>query len=118
MRVWLAWGLGLLIGLCSFTVGPTPAQAAWLEVAQTATGDRQWVAPRSLQVHPQFRQIDAYWLNAATGQITRYTSQYNCTSQQFRDVRINLQPGNLTWQDLPADPLNTATWNYVCGRQG
>jgi hypothetical protein len=85
-----------------------------LEVAHTAAGDRQWVAPQSLQVYPQFRQIDAYWLNGATGQITRYTTQYDCTHRQFRDVRVNLQPGSLTWLDLPGDPLNTATLNYVC----
>lgn len=101
--------------LLGFSSGALTAQAAWLEVAHTPSGDRQWVAPNSLQIRPDLRQIDAYWLNATTGAITRYTTQYNCSSHQFRDVRVNLQPGDLTWQELPGDPLNTATRNYVCG---
>ncbi len=115
-KILLVAGLTLAWVLCS----ALPARATqWQQVAESAEGNiRQYVDTDSIQRSGRFVTIASYMeVFQATGtEVEKYTTEYDCERDRFRDLQLHWQPRKPDWRAIEADPLNEAARQFACSR--
>ncbi len=110
----------IVLAIALLTIPPAWAEN-WQLVATSANGqEQQYIAPDSIQSVSSppgaIAQVKTYWVNQTTQQITTAITQYQCDRQQYRDIELNGQSNDPSWQSIIADPLNQAVMDYTCSR--
>ncbi len=94
-----------------------PAYAeAWIMVAKSdATQEYQYVDIDSIKAIGSVVRLKTYWgfLNQPDS-ISYATTEYQCQTEEYRDVIVNDSQTSQDWQPVGDDPLNRAAMEYGC----
>lgn len=109
--------LGLVMGLMLGPGAPTLA-VNWNLVGDKNQGqEQQYIDLDSLQVWGSgIVRVKSYYLDQRfkPAQRTNYVTDYNCQTQEFRDVNLTDQGRSSPWLPVGADPLNAAAMDSAC----
>ncbi|NJM66339.1 MAG: hypothetical protein HC851_12090 [Acaryochloris sp. RU_4_1] len=98
-----------------FAALPAPA-TTWELAAETEQGlVRQYFDRDSIDRSGTEITVKSYYIDERSSpQRTDYVTAYDCAVYLFKDMEINGQSTDSSWQPLVADPLNEALRDRLC----
>lgn len=113
-------GMGLwvvLLAIAWLLLAALPATATtWELAAETDQGlVRQYFDRDSIQwLGPEVRVASYYLDERSIPQRTDYLTAYDCNSNRYKDIEVDGQPTDSSWEPLVADPLSEAIRDRLC----